>query len=879
MTFSILDHIEKLTPADTKGRYICPACEGNNFTFDDKTGAFKCWLGCESKAIMDSIAPLPQRTALPPFKAPRTASERSWVYQDVEGENLIKVCRKDEEGKGKRIWQMFWHEGKWAKSGAVPQEIKTTAYANVAPLNWPKVKALAIEKGYLFLVEGEQTADALLKLGIPATTFIKNSRNEARFFDGLSLVLCPDLDAPGLKAMETIAAQYPTAQWAYAYPDSPAWQAPPNSGGVDFADWVAAGATAEQIEATIGPRRHAAPVLKEDKAEKTKTPKPSKVAAEFRSKYVGILAYNTQSELWLYYGHTKTGLWDIIPDAELEALLQADLDTMAGFEDGYSMGYVSSVVGLLKGRLNRYSWDEQAGMLPFTNGVYDLATGRLEPHAPGYGFTWQLPRPYVAIALSFPKISAWLEEATGGSAPVKTILLCWLNAVLKGRADLQKFLHLVGPGGTGKGTFLRLATTLIGEGNTHSSALDVLCQDKFEVSNLVGKRLVTFSDEDKYTGRLGIFKQLTGGDLLRAEQKHKTAFAFHYQGVAMVASNYPIFAGDTSSGLHRRALMVPFTVQCPPENRRNLEAEFEPELAALTTYLLSLKDDFVTQTLMGCGEQSPEVTELTWEMRMRTDSLAAWLNECVVKKPAADGYYAEVGSNTEDATSLFGSYHQWCRATGSKPVGLREFSPRLLDLCQAVIGWGDVQKRRLTTGDRKGRFIITGLKLRSDYSTETCPIDALVEAARVKSEGSGEGKVEDRVKAESLDMQGGEGCEESDQLYDAKKDLTDHSLPTIPVAMVESEGRKTEGLEKSASDPAHPSPLDTVRVPAFTAPFTQPSPDPSPIAPGCKVMWGSKLSPWLVLAIDGDQAQIRNTLNGFVRSASLADLRFLEVAA
>ena len=267
MTFSILDHLEKLTPADTKGRYICPVCEGSNFTIDGKSGAFKCWLGCESKAIREAIAPLPQRTAKPPFKAPRTASERSWVYQDVEGENLIKVCRKDEEGKGKRIWQMFWDRGLWRKSGDVDQEVKTIAYANVAPLNWKKVKALAIEKGYLFLVEGEKAADALLKLGCPASTFVKNSRNEARFFDGLNLVLCPDLDAPGIKAMETIAAQYPTAQWAYAYPDSPAWQAPPKSSGVDFADWVAEGATVEQVEATIGPRRHAAPAEPKAKAQ------------------------------------------------------------------------------------------------------------------------------------------------------------------------------------------------------------------------------------------------------------------------------------------------------------------------------------------------------------------------------------------------------------------------------------------------------------------------------------------------------------------------------------------------------------------------------------------------------------------------------------
>lgn len=57
MNFQILEHIDKLTPAKEKGRYICPECGGNNFTFS-KDGAYSCWNGCERKDIRDKIAPL-----------------------------------------------------------------------------------------------------------------------------------------------------------------------------------------------------------------------------------------------------------------------------------------------------------------------------------------------------------------------------------------------------------------------------------------------------------------------------------------------------------------------------------------------------------------------------------------------------------------------------------------------------------------------------------------------------------------------------------------------------------------------------------------------------------------------------------------------------
>ena len=733
----------------------------------------------------------------------------------------------------------------------------------------------------MFLVEGEKTADALLRQRVPATTYIKNSRNEARFFDGLNLVLCPDLDVPGIRAMESIAVQYPTAQWAYAYPDSPAWQSPPKSSGVDFADWIDEGATDEQILATIGPRRHPAPAepkaKAQAKAEKTPTPKPSKVAAELRSKYAGILAFNSQTEQWVFYGHTKDGLWDTIPDAELEGVIQADLDAMAGFEDGYSMGYISSVIGLLRGRLNRFSWNEQPGLLPFTNGIYDLGTGKLSPHAPGYGFTWQLPRPYVAIEQGAtleqvcPVVADWLHEASRGNKSLIELLLCWLNAVLKGRSDLHKFIHLIGPGGTGKGTFLRLQSALIGENNIHSSVLSAMCQNNFEAANAYGKRLVVFSDEDKYGGGLGTFKKLTGGDDVRGENKSKTAFTFRYRGMVAVASNFPIFAGDTSSGMNRRVLTVPFTAQVPLSKRRNLEAEFETELAALTSYLLGMDDHHVTETLLGIAGQSPEVNELAWDMRLRTDSVAAWLNECVIHTQRIDtrGKLSgtHVGNDINDDLTLFGNYHQYCKRTGSIPKGLREFSPHLEDLTQHIIGWDDTAK----VAGRTGKYF-TCLFLRQPTDTAPGPIDKLIgicDGSRDECDGS----VTDSVTAESIDIQGCDGCDGSEVVSEQKNE-------TLPLNY-DCNDDYLCGVDKvvgeSSSDPSHPSQLDTARVSAVTAPVTNPSQHPSPIAPGCKVRWGTSLSPWLVVSIEGDQAQIRNHLNGFVRSAPLASLE--EVAA
>jgi CRISPR-associated protein Cmr3 len=60
--FDIRNFIDLLEPAKEKGRYICPACSGNNFTFNAESGAYQCFSGCENRAIRDAIAPLtPER--------------------------------------------------------------------------------------------------------------------------------------------------------------------------------------------------------------------------------------------------------------------------------------------------------------------------------------------------------------------------------------------------------------------------------------------------------------------------------------------------------------------------------------------------------------------------------------------------------------------------------------------------------------------------------------------------------------------------------------------------------------------------------------------------------------------------------------------------
>ncbi|RKT47493.1 D5-like protein [Thiocapsa rosea] len=238
-------------------------------------------------------------------------------------------------------------------------------------------------------------------------------------------------------------------------------------------------------------------------------------------------------------------MWHAFRDAHWEPLLQpSQLHEAltrwlypATDGAGFTPRYQDSILTLIQ-RANMLALPQpRTGVTPFRNGMLDLTTGKLRAITPDNAATWRLPYDYDEDG-DCPRVKTWLLGAVGGDADTVELLRAFLAALIRGGAHLQRFLHLIGPGGSGKGTFFRLATALVGACNTVSTDLKQLEQNRFEAATLYGKRLATIGDSDKYGGSINVLKGITGQDPIRLERKHvQQAGTFTFEGLVFMASN------------------------------------------------------------------------------------------------------------------------------------------------------------------------------------------------------------------------------------------------------------------------------------------------------------------------------------------------------
>ena len=496
--------------------------------------------------------------------------------------------------------------------------------------------------------------------------------------------------------------------------------------------------------------------------------KANPIALWFVKRYEKRLAWDVSIQEWRVYSATMEGIWSIEPVEFLRQVIYAELEANQSIyttvkdgkvqEPSITDSLIKNIEALMKYKLAVRTWDEIEGLIPLTNGVLDLATHKLIPHSPEHRLTWCLPYEYNPLALCNP-IQDWLKEMCQGDEDLVQLLRAYLHGIVTGRTDWQKYLELIGPGGTGKGTFFRLAIALVGLKNTHTTTLEKLEKSRFETASLKDKRLVVITDSERYTGAVSILKALTGQDPLPYEAKFKQSTGgFIPNALVIVAANETIQSSDYTSGLKRRRITIPMQHQVANVNQKNLleitnngmKGDFVPYLSGLLNWVLEMKPDRVTQLVKDYENQVPSLTKMATTTLCDTNPIADWLDQKLLYR---QGARSAVGTNDPSKVNdwLYANYVDYSRQTGGHALGLRRFVNLLSDLCNNQLNLNVSHGR-----DRGGAFFL-GLKLRTSYDDDPLLItgSAVIRQTVIDTVDG----VTDEVMVETRTSDGCDGCD------------------------------------------------------------------------------------------------------------------------
>lgn len=428
----------------------------------------------------------------------------------------------------------------------------------------------------------------------------------------------------------------------------------------------------------------------------------SRAAVILADRMHGRFAYAAEAGFWYRYSgmHWETVHASVIDEVVTHALIEGSCPL------GFKGTYMVSVMNILKKSNLLPLPTVPPHVIAFENGLLDPHTSTLTPATPANAATWVIPHQYQPGG-NCPVFMAWLEKATSGNQDKQLMLQAFLAAALTGRADLQRFVFMLGPGGSGKSTFIRLLVLILGSDNCITTDLKNLEQNRFETARVYGKRLTVVTDTDKYGGAVNNLKAMTGQDPLRNEQKHKQqGGSFIYTGMVLMAGNEPLQATDYTSGFIRRQLVIVFDRVITSTEKREFiknggEEQLAREIPAIINWALQLDAETVTNVFMNPPEA---VMTASFDANNDQNPILKWATETLIPKK---GGRVHVGISQEGKTKgegitfyleseikLYPSYLAWCKRARREPVSLPRFSPLVLDVLRNALGIETAEKKR-----------------------------------------------------------------------------------------------------------------------------------------------------------------------------------------
>jgi P4 family phage/plasmid primase-like protien len=363
------------------------------------------------------------------------------------------------------------------------------------------------------------------------------------------------------------------------------------------------------------------------------------------------LAIGPDGSEWVY----RDGVWRPEPG-------EVETRTVRILGDRYTRAHSSTMdKAVLKGiDLPQIKLDADYRHINMKNGMLDWQTLELKPHGPEFMSTVQLPFEYDPSA-QCPNFEKWVDEVI--PADCHQIFWEFLGYMMMSGNPLQIAILFYGDGGNGKTTGLRLLVRLLGVENISNVDLRSMSENKFAVAEMFGKIANIAGDIDaKYLSDTAQFKQITGEDTVRAEEKYKKAFSFTPWAVPVFSANKLWRSADDTEGYYRRWVIIPFP------NKLDRSKSFDEGLLHAEVAGIANKALANLRALMERGRFAPNgaALEVMDEFRLQNDPVRMWLEDKTM-------VHTGVPNTRMKTTDTYQNYTMWCALNGYKAKGSKEF--------------------------------------------------------------------------------------------------------------------------------------------------------------------------------------------------------------
>jgi len=603
----------------------------------------------EAARVLGRVRELPttKPKKAPPVDELGPATDK-WDYLDAEGKLIAVVYRYDPPG-GKKEFR--------------PWDARRRKMAPPEPRPLYNQPGIAIADAVV-LVEGEKCAQALIDLGVCATTAMHGANAPVDKTDwsplaGKAVLIWPDRDKPGWDyAMATAQAALvsgATSCDVLLPPDD-------RPEGWDAADAVAEGFDVAGVLAG-GPRMSIKPTSITPTQEPSVWATDDALALAFTSRYAEDWRYCAAWARWLVWDGRR---WQADETLLVHHLIRAICREAALKADSHRLAAklaASSTVGGVE-RLARTDrrhastseeWDADLFALNTPGGMVDLKTGRIKPHDRRERMT--------KLATAAPRGDcarwrAFLDDITGGDAALQAYLQRMVGYCLTGATSAHALFFLYGTGANGKSVFVNTLTTILGDYAT-SAPMDTFMEARgdrhpTDLAGLRGARFVSSIETEQ--GRRwneSKVKAITGGDKVSARFMRQDFFEYLPQFKLVIAGNHKPAIRNVDEAMKRRLHLIPFTVTIPPEKRDG----------QLTEKLLAERDGILAWAVEGClkwqrdGLNPPaSVVSATEEYFDEEDAIGDFLDEEAQRFDQARVAVADVFQRWQEWATRRGEY-------------------------------------------------------------------------------------------------------------------------------------------------------------------------------------------------------------------------------